>query len=75
MWYFGAISQEFPPLDVSQLPDRVKTKLDCVDSSPPSVSEYDTYLKIRAAKKPRSGLPSDLPKQITQEFAPELAKP
>ena len=30
--HFAAISQEFPPLDVSQLPDRVKTKLDCVDS-------------------------------------------
>ena len=73
--HFAAISQEFPPLDVSQLPDRVQTKLDCVDSPPPSVSEYDTYLKIRAAKKPSSGLPSDLPKQITQEFAPELAKP
>ena len=39
------------------------------------MSEYDTYKRIRAAKKPRSGIPNDLPKQITQEFAPELALP
>ena len=33
------------------------------------------YNKIRAAKKPQSGVPYDLPKIITKEFAPELAKP
>ena len=33
------------------------------------------YKKIRAAKKPKSGVPNDLPRIITQEFAPELATP
>ena len=42
---------------------------------PPIVSDDDTYCKIRAAKKPRSGVPSDLPKLITQEFSPELSTP
>ena len=39
------------------------------------VTEHDVYSKIRAAKKPRSGVPGDLPKIITQEFSPELSYP
>ena len=46
--HFATISQEYPPLDVSSLPDRVQTKLQSEDS-PPTVSEV--YKKIRAAKK------------------------
>ena len=72
--HFAQISQEFPPLDVNCLPTRVQTKL--LDKNcPPVISDYDTYLKIRAAKKPKSGVPNDLPKIITQEFSPELSKP
>ena len=33
------------------------------------------YKKIRAAKKPRSGVPNDLPRLLVQEFAPELDTP
>ena len=72
--HFALISSEFPPLDVSSLPPRVQTKLQCTDS-PPVVSDYDVYRKIRAAKKPKSGVPNDLPRSIVQEFAPELSKP
>ena len=72
--HFSSISQEFPPLDVNCLPERVQNKLQCNDT-PPVVSEYDTYRKIQSAKKPRSGVPNDLPKLIVQEFAPELAVP
>ena len=72
--HFALISSEFPPLDVTSLPTRVKTRLKCTDS-PPVISDYDAYRKIRAAKKPRSGVPNDLPKLIIQEFAPELATP
>jgi hypothetical protein len=72
--HFAAISQEFPPLDVTKLPARVQNKLQCVDS-PPIVSNYDAYVKIRAAKKPRSGVPNDLPKKIKHKFSPELDRP
>ena len=72
--HFAAISQEFPPLCVTSLPSHVQTKLQCSDP-PPEISEYDTYCKIRAAKKPKSGVPNDLPKVITQEFSPELSRP
>ena len=61
--HFAAISQEYPPLDVTTLPARVQSKLNCVDSAP-SVSDYDASKKIRAAKKPRSGVPNNLPRQI-----------
>ena len=32
-------------------------------------------LQDQRCKKPKSGNPNDLPKQLTQEFAPELALP
>jgi len=72
--YFASISQEFPPLDISSLPAHVQSKLQCVDS-PPVITEYEAYREIMAAKKPRSGVPNDLPKQMLQEFAPDLALP
>ena len=42
---------------------------------PPDISEYEVYRKIRAAKKPKSGVPNDIPRLLVQEFAAELAKP
>ena len=72
--HFSAIGCEFPPLDVASLPGRVQTKLQSTDS-PPEISDFEAYRKLRAAKKPRSGVPNDLPRQIIQEFGPELAKP
>ena len=72
--HFAEISQQFPPLDINLLPARVKTKLK-TKSSPPVVEDYEVYHKIKSAKKPRSGVPGDLPSALTKEFAPELAKP
>ena len=72
--FFAHISQEFPPLDVQALPRRVQMKLQGV-SQPPTISEYDAFLKIKRANKPRSGVPGDLPRAIIKEFTPELAKP
>ena len=72
--HFAEISNRYPPLDVATLPAHVKNKLQCSDR-PPVVSENEVYRKIRAAKKPRSGVPNDLPRLLVQEFAPELAKP
>ena len=72
--HFAQISQEFEPLDVKCLPNYVQTKLLGKDE-PPAISDYDAYRKMRAAKKPKSGVPNDLPKLIVQEFSPELSKP
>ena len=35
----------------------------------------ETWRKIEKAKKPQSGVPSDLPRAITKEFSVELAPP
>ena len=72
--HFAAVSQEFPPLNESSLPIRVRNKL-LSRENPPRITEYDVYKKVRAGKKPRSGIPNDLPKEIIQEFCPELASP
>ena len=72
--YFAQISQEFSPLNRNLLPPRVQCKLDS-PSVPPTIYEYDTYQKIKSAKKPKSGVPGDLPRAIVQEFGPELATP
>ena len=54
--HFSEVSQEFPPLDVASLPQHIQDKLrNC--ASPPVVSEHDIDSTIRAAKKPRSGIP------------------
>ena len=72
--YFASISREFPPLNLASLTAHVQTKLQ-TSEKPPILSEYEVYCKIKAAKKPRSGVPSDVPKVITQEFSPELSFP
>ena len=72
--HFAAISQEFRPLCVTNLPGRVQRKLK-LPGTPPTVNEYQTYRQINAAKKPRGGVPKDLPRKITQEFSPELSTP
>ena len=72
--YFAAISSDYPPLATNLLPTRVQEKLRSL-GKPPKISEYDTYCKMKAAKKPRSGVPGDLPKQVNQEFLVELSAP
>ena len=72
--YFATISQEFPPLDYESLPAQVKWKIE-TENLPPTVDEFEVYNAIKSAKKPKSGIPGDLPRGIVQEFAPELATP
>ena len=82
--HFANISQEYPALDINLLPERVKIKLQASQQSrktsgsvevPPTVSEFETFRKLSSTKKPRSGVPTDLPKLIVKEFSPELALP
>ena len=73
--HFAEISKEFPPLNISLLPLRVQTKLISDLSCPPEVTEDEVLEKIKAAKKPKSGVPGDLPRVINKEFSVELATP
>ena len=72
--HFAEISNQYPPLNVNLLPERVQEKLKNT-SPPPVITEWETLKKINEAKKPKSGVPGDLPRAITKEFAVELAVP
>ena len=72
--HFAGISQQFSPLNPALLPERVLSKLE-EESRPPTITESETFDKIEAAKKPKSGVPGDLPCTIIKEFGVELAKP
>ena len=73
--HFSSISQEYLPLDINSLPKYVQ---DIMEESHldnlPTVSELEVYEKIQKAKKPKGGVPGDLPKKLVHEFAPELAQ-
>ena len=73
--HFSDISKTFPPLSLELIPDRVRIKLNTDTSLPPPISAEETWKIIEAAKKPRSGVPRDLPKELTKEFSVELAGP
>ena len=44
-------------------------------STAPTITEHDCYAKMRAAKKPKSLIPGDLPTAIVKESLVELANP
>ena len=73
--HFSKISREYPPLSVETLPERVKNKLISPESEStvPKIEEYEVYNKIKAANKPKSGVPGDLPRRLVTEFSPELS--
>ena len=73
--HFAAISQEFLPLNYNLLPPDVQAKLNqkVTKIDLPTLEDYDVYEKIKKTKKPRSSVPGDLPRQLVQEFGPELA--
>ena len=45
------------------------------ESKIPVIMEYEVHNKIKAANKPKSGVPGDLPRRIVTEFGPELSTP
>ena len=72
--HFAAISNQYPPLNRDTLADRVKERLQD-GSRPPIITDYECYQKLKAAKKPASVIPGDLPSKVAQEFMVELASP
>ena len=75
--HFSKISQEFKPLNINLLPESVQVKINAKtrEEELPDILDYDVYNKIKKTKKPKSGVPGDLPRRLVQEFAPELAAP
>ena len=75
--YFTAISQEFEPLIVKNLPPNILKCIDDAktDSDIPILEPYEVYRKIKRAENPNSVIPGDIPKHVIQLFSPELAEP
>ena len=75
--HFSKISQEYPPININSLPEQVQLKLSSRldEMNIPILDELDVYRKIKKTKKPKAGVPGDLPRALIQEFAPELATP
>ena len=67
--HFAKISNEYEPIDVSQLPCYLPAQ------PPPQVTEYDVYLRLSRLKKTKSTLPLDIPDKVRQECSPLLAGP
>ena len=72
--HFANISNEYKPLDLDSLPERVRNNL-ASKSTPPHISEHQCYEKLVKANKPRSGVPGDLPAEMMKEFSVELSGP
>ena len=75
--HFAVISQLYAPLNVQALPKHVKdimTKT-IYPFELPHLTEAEVWQKIKHAKKPKGGVPGDLPKKLVTEFSPELATP
>ena len=77
---FSEVSQKFEPLDINQLPDRVKDKLtssnvESGNEAPKKVFPHEV-LEVMKKRKPKSSkVPNNLPPKIKKEFSPELATP
>lgn len=67
--HFSAISNEYDPIDLSQLPSYLPAP------PPPQVDEYEVYLRLKRLKKTKSTFPIDIPDKLRQECAPNLAAP
>ena len=76
--HFSEISQQYPPMDIQKLPQHVQDKMNennQLFGKKQQVEEYEVHDEIRKAKKPKSGVPGDLPRTLVQEFSPELSAP
>ena len=59
--HFSAISNEYSPVDLSQLPSYLPAL------PVPQVEEYDVYLRIKRLNKTKSTLPINIPAKLRDE--------
>ena len=74
--FFSRVSQEYQPLNVNNLPPNIQEYLgNPALNTAPELSNFDVFEKLVKAKKPKSSVPGDLPRKLTQQFPLELAIP
>ena len=72
--FFSAISQEYSPIDIENLPPRVRAKLHHDPCEHPHIPDHLVYEALKKGKKTCS-VPGDIPLKILNEFLPELTTP
>ena len=73
---FADISQEFPPLVIANLPDRIQKILkDGETQNIPYISRDMVKEKLSKADLQKGGVQGDLPTKLIKEFAHELSAP
>ena len=73
---FADISQEFPPLVVTNLPTRIQLMLkESENQNIPYISRQMVEEKLSQAQSSKGGVPGDLPTKLIKEFGPELSVP
>ena len=72
--FFSAISQEYKHLEIEDLPDRVKLKLENDGCEHPKIEEHEVFVDLKSAKMTAS-TPFDIPIPILKEFLPEFIAP
>ena len=60
--HFASISLQYEPIDVNKFPPFVVAGLQKTYHDVSSLTELEVYNKIKAAKKPNSTVPGDMPK-------------
>ena len=73
--HFSLISQEYSPLQMTNLPSFLQSYLMNNESPPPVITEKEVYMRLRKAKKPNSKVPGDLPPKIVKKFPELLVEP
>ena len=75
--HFSSISKEFPPLDATSLPERVKMKIFHQDVSrqTPKIEEFEVFQMFKKRGFKSCSVPGDIPSILKKEFAPEFAGP
>ena len=66
--YFNAISEEFPPLDINNIPSG-----EHVEYAP--LKRYEVAAALKAFKKPKSCVQGDIPPRLVTEYSDILAIP
>ena len=71
---WSAISQKYDPISIPDFPPNLRAELEAA-STPPTLQEYEVFMKISTASKPNGTVPGDIPKKVVQEVITELAEP
>ena len=74
--YFSSVSQEYPALNIQNLPQNIQQYLGNPDlNRAPELTHHDVYSKLVKSKKTNSVVPGDLPRKLAQRFPCELTIP